>query len=321
MTVALQTKGLEKKYKDVCALNGLDLTVKRGSVHGILGPNGAGKTTTIRILSTLASATGGTAVVCGRDVNQDPRGVRSSIALTGQFTALDERLTGRENLIMIGRLFGLSKEDATTSAERLLADFDLEDAADRPVRTYSGGMQRRLDLAASLSGSPEVIFLDEPTAGLDPRARLAVWDMVRDLATRNVTVVLTTQSLDEADTLSTDLTVIDRGRAVATGTPAELKEKIGGRRVIIPFQNHEGEHLAAVLRGRLSDVRVDDEAQLVSAAWVKDKESLGALILYLRDHGIDIAQIQVKELTLDDVFLALTGHNAKSQQRSRKEQK
>ena len=222
MTVALQTKGLEKKYKDVCALNGLDLTVKRGSVHGILGPNGAGKTTTIRILSTLASATGGTAVVCGRDVNQDPRGVRSSIALTGQFTALDERLTGRENLIMIGRLFGLSKEDATTSAERLLADFDLEDAADRPVRTYSGGMQRRLDLAASLSGSPEVIFLDEPTAGLDGRAARRVIALTRELATDGAAVVVISHEVGEWLGVADDGCLLREGRIVWSGSRAEL---------------------------------------------------------------------------------------------------
>ena len=206
---------------------GVTMRVGAGEVVGLLGHNGAGKTTTIRILSTLASATGGTAVVCGRDVNQDPRGVRSSIALTGQFTALDERLTGRENLIMIGRLFGLSKEDATTSAERLLADFDLEDAADRPVRTYSGGMQRRLDLAASLSGSPEVIFLDEPTVALDPQIRRHIWELVREIAKGGVTVLLTTHYIEEAEALCGRVSIINKGTLIDVQTPRTFCENLG----------------------------------------------------------------------------------------------
>jgi oleandomycin transport system ATP-binding protein len=233
MQNAIHAEGLIKRYGGTVALDGADLSARTGSVLGLLGPNGAGKTTAVRILATLLRPDGGHATVCGFDVRRDPREVRSRIGLTGQYAAVDENLTGHENLLMVGRLLGMSRPDARARATELLRDFRLSDAAGRAAKTFSGGMRRRLDLAASLVGRPEVLFLDEPTTGLDPRSRNEVWDVVRERVAAGTTVLLTTQYLEEADQLADDIAVIDHGRVIATGTPAELKSKVGGQALAV----------------------------------------------------------------------------------------
>ncbi|MBA3575584.1 MAG: ATP-binding cassette domain-containing protein, partial [Pseudonocardiales bacterium] len=233
MSHAILAEGLVKRFGKTTALDGVDLAVRTGSVLGLLGPNGAGKTTAVRILATLLLPDAGRATVGGYDVVSDGHQVRQLIGLTGQYAAVDEKLTGTENLLLIGRLLGLPKREAKERARELLADFGLSDAAGRATKTYSGGMRRRLDLAASLVGRPRLLYLDEPTTGLDPRARLELWELVRGLVTTGVTVLLTTQYLDEADQLADDIVVIDRGKAIATGTPDELKARVGGQSLTV----------------------------------------------------------------------------------------
>jgi ABC-2 type transport system ATP-binding protein len=311
MVAAVEVTGLTKSFKKVEALRGLDLSIEEGTAHGILGPNGAGKTTTVRILSTLIPPDAGEATVCGASVVNDPRTVRASIALTGQYAALDERLTGMENLRMIGRLFRLSTSETKSRADSLLKRFELADAAGRAVGTYSGGMRRRLDLAASMMGNPRLIFLDEPTTGLDPRARRDVWGMVEQMVHDGITVVLTTQSLEEADRLASGLTVIDNGKAVATGSPEELKDRVGGNRIEVQVADRgQTSRGAELLRSRLGSAEVDEEHNVVTAPW-KPGDTLADVIIALKDEGVDVADIRIREITLDDVFLALTGHPAK----------
>ena len=308
MAPSVVLQDVHKSFGDVDALRGLNLSVEEGEIHGLLGPNGAGKTTAIKILSTLLTPDDGRAEIDGVNVVDDPRRVRGMIALTGQNAAVDERLTGRENLMMIGRLFRLSHTDTKAGCDDLLNRFDLEDAAGRKVSTYSGGMRRRLDLAASMMSKPRVVFLDEPTTGLDPRARLTVWEMIASLPGDGVTVILTTQSLEEADKLSDRLTVIDAGQTVATGTPSELKSQVGGDRVAFDVDDGDAAQLAEVLREQLATDDVSVEGRVVTAAWAGD--SLADLVLALREQHIAIDNVQVRSLTLDDVFLSLTGKPA-----------
>jgi ABC-2 type transport system ATP-binding protein len=313
MTDMIRTEGLVKRYGEVVALDGLDLVVPKGTVLGLLGPNGAGKTTAVRILTTLLPPDGGTAEVDGLDVRTEPEKVRERIGLSGQNAAVDEYLTGYENLDMVGRLYHLGKERSRDRARELLELFDLAEAADRPANTYSGGMRRRLDLAAALVAEPDVVFLDEPTTGLDPRSRLQMWQTIEDLAKRGSTVLLTTQYMEEADRLCDDIVVIDRGRKIAQGTSDRLKDEIGGERieVILP----EGGDVAAaraVLAGLCGgDVQIDEEARRLSAAVAgRGATVLREVLTGLDEREVEVADVGLHRPTLDDVFLSLTGHKA-----------
>ncbi|MFB6946869.1 MULTISPECIES: ATP-binding cassette domain-containing protein [unclassified Streptomyces] len=297
------------------ALDGFDLAVRPGTVHGLLGPNGAGKTTAVRVLSTLLRFDAGRAEVAGLDVLREPRLVRTRIGLTGQYAAVDEILTGRQNLEMFGRLFHLGGPRARRRAAELLDRFDLCDAADEGVKGYSGGMRRRLDLAASMILAPQVLFLDEPTTGLDPRGRGEVWASVRALVAEGTTVVLTTQYLDEADRLASRITVMDRGRAIADDTPDGLKNRVGGDRIEVVTA--EAADLPAVVRAveRVADAGfvVSDEATRRVHAQVADRvAALTDVARTLRDEGIEAEDIGLRRPSLDDVFLALTGHRTRT---------
>jgi ABC-2 type transport system ATP-binding protein len=321
---AIAVEGLTKSFGDVHALRGIDLSVPRGTILGVLGPNGAGKTTTVRILTTLLLPDGGRAEVNGHDVVREPAAVRRSIGLAGQNASVLEELTGRENLELMGRLFHLGKAGARSRAAELLEQFDLAEAADRLAKTYSGGMQRRLDLAASLMRQPAVLFLDEPTAGLDPRSRLAMWDTIRSLRADGTTLLLTTQYLDEADELADEIVVIDRGVVIAEGTAEKLKSRVGGDvlEFTVPDRTRVAEAVAAVKADGEDEPSVDTESGLVSVR-VGDRGS-EALIDAVR--GLDSADIQIRGLmlrrpSLDDAFLALTGHaveNAGPKDKSRR---
>jgi len=309
MRPVIRAEGLVKRYKEVTALDGLDLEVAEGQVLGLLGPNGAGKTTAVRILTTLLVPDGGRAEVAGIDVVADPNGVRSCIGLSGQYAAVDEHLTGFENLEMVGRLYRLGRKASRERARELLERFDLSEAGDRPVKTYSGGMRRRLDLAAALVARPAVLFLDEPTTGLDPRSRASMWEIIRELVEGGTTLLLTTQYLEEADRLADDIVVIDHGRAIARGTADQLKSQIGGERVELVVESVE--HLAAVketlVRVAVGDVVIDEQSRRVTAPVAGGS---GALIDVLRslDGAVTILDVGLRRPTLDDVFLALTGH-------------
>ncbi|WP_197318624.1 ATP-binding cassette domain-containing protein [Saccharomonospora sp. NB11] len=307
-TPAVEAVGLRKRYGTTDALAGLDLVVPSGTVHGILGPNGAGKTTTVRVLSTLIRADSGTARVAGFDVRTQAAHVRSRIGLVGQHAAVDELLTGRQNLLLFGRLYHLDPTRAARRADDLLNAFRLADAGDKAVRHYSGGMRRRLDLAVGLLVAPSVLFLDEPTTGLDPRARAEVWDAVRGLAASGTTVVLTTQYLEEADQLADAVSVVDGGRVIAQGTPDELKADLGADRLDVTVRHAADLPTAAELLGRLSgaDVETDADRMRLSAA-VHDR--VGALTEFLRaseDTDLAIEDVTVRRPTLDEVFLTLT---------------
>ena len=308
---AVEATGLIKRFGKTTALAGVDLVARQGRVLGLLGPNGAGKTTAIRILATLLRPDGGQASVCGYDVLRDPHQVRQLVGLTGQYASVDEGLSGTNNLIMIGRLLGLSRPAARTRAAELLARFELTDAAGRAVKTYSGGMRRRLDLAASLVGSPRVLFLDEPTTGLDPNSRTDVWAMIRTLVLEGVTVLLTTQYLDEADQLAHDIVVIDKGKVIATGTPEELKVRTGGQLLLVapadPARLAEVATLLESLAG--AEAATDAEAGAVSVP-ASDKALLPRVVRELEGRGIELEEFTLRKPSLDEVFFALTGHRA-----------
>ncbi len=312
MTNVIEATGLVKTYGDVVALDGLDLVVPEGQVLGLLGPNGAGKTTTVRILTTLLKPDAGEATVAGFDVVRQPDRVRRVIGLTGQYAAVDEYLTGRENLRMFGDLYHLAPAYVRERSVELLERFDLADAADRSLRTYSGGMRRRLDLAASLIAKPSILFLDEPTTGLDPRSRLGLWEVITDLVAEGTTVLLTTQYLEEADQLAERIVVIDHGRVIAQGTSDSLKDEVGGDRleivVVDPAQLPAAtEALAAVATG---EVIADVEERRVSAPVTGGSATLVEAVRRLDASGVAIADIVLRRPTLDDVFLSLTGHVA-----------
>jgi oleandomycin transport system ATP-binding protein len=310
---AIWTEGLVKRYGKTTALAGLDLAVPPGVVQGVLGPNGAGKTTLVRILATLLRPDAGRAQVCGFDVAGQPDKVRKLITLTGQFAAVDEDLTGRENLLLIARLLELSRKAARRRADQLLERFGLAEAGGRLAKTYSGGMRRRLDLAMGLVGEPQVLFLDEPTTGLDPRARGDVWDMVRDLVAAGTTVLLTTQDLDEADRLASRIAVIDRGRLIDSGTPAELKAKVGGQSLDVrPAEPGELAKVGAIVAevagaGAGTPNERDGVISAPLAPGVSGTEALAAVSHRLGQAGIGVTELGLRLASLDEVFLTLTG--------------
>ncbi|MFD8588066.1 ATP-binding cassette domain-containing protein [Streptomyces sp. NPDC059637] len=311
MTLAIQAEGLVKRYGETEALAGVDLSVPAGTILGVLGPNGAGKTTTVRILSTLLRPDAGRALVAGYDVVRQPVAVRACIGLTGQYASVDEDLTGFENLLLIGRLLEMSKSAARERAAALLERFALTEAGGRPVRTYSGGMRRRVDLAASLVGRPQVLYLDEPTTGLDPRSRNQVWEIVRGLSQDGVSVLLTTQYLEEADRLADRITVIDHGRVVAEGRAEELKRRTGGQTLQVrpsdPADIPEVVRILTALTG--TEPLTDGEAGLVTTL-ADDPVLLSALVRRLDESAIAVDDLGLRLPSLDDVFLALTGRPA-----------
>jgi ABC-2 type transport system ATP-binding protein len=311
---AIHAEGLVKTFgtgdKAVHAVAGVDLVVPKGQVVGLLGPNGAGKTTTVRMLTTLLRPDAGRAIVAGHDVVAEPQAVRASIGLSGQFAAVDENLTGRENLWLFGRLYQLSSSEAKKRADELLEQFSLTEAADRPSKTYSGGMRRRLDLAGSLIVHPEILFLDEPTTGLDPSSRLDLWDVIRDRVAEGSTILLTTQYLEEADALADRIVVIDSGKIIAEGTADELKAQVGGDRIeVIVHAEHSLDDAVAIMRGG-SDGRavVDEHRRKITVPTSNGSKGLVLVIRDLEEAGIDIDDIALHRPSLDDVFLALTGH-------------
>jgi ABC-2 type transport system ATP-binding protein len=296
----------------VVALDGLDLAVPKGTVLGLLGPNGAGKTTAVRILTTLLEADAGTAEVAGLDVRAEPEKVRERIGLSGQNAAVDEHLSGYENLEMVGRLYHLGRQKSRARARELLERFELSEAADRPAKTYSGGMRRRLDLAAALVATPEVVFLDEPTTGLDPRSRIQMWETIQDLVRGGSTVLLTTQYMEEADRLADDIVVIDRGRKIAQGTADQLKAQIGGERVEVVLASVADLPAARTILERLSigELQVDEQTRSLTAAVTGGVDILGNVLQELRAHSCAVVDVGLRRPTLDDVFLSLTGHIA-----------
>jgi ABC-2 type transport system ATP-binding protein len=312
MDAAIMAEGLVKRYGDVTALDSLDLEVPAGGVLGLLGPNGAGKTTAVRILATLLTPDAGRAVVAGFDVADQPDEVRRRIGLSGQYAAVDQDLTGRENLVMVGRLSRLGRTGARQRAAELLERFDLVDAADRPVKGYSGGMRRRLDLAGALVAQPSVLFLDEPTTGLDPRSRLGMWDVIRELTAAGSTLLLTTQYLEEADQLARDVLVIDHGRPIAHGTPDQLKERVGGERIALVVRDRARFDEAVGLLARFAlegaaGVRADAQTGAVDAAVRGGPAVLTAVIDALAAADLAVGEVGLRRATLDEVFLALTG--------------
>jgi ABC-2 type transport system ATP-binding protein len=318
---AIFVEGLTKSFGDVHALRGIDLVVPRGTVLGVLGPNGAGKTTAVRILTTLLQPDKGRALVEGRDVVREAAAVRRLIGLSGQSAAIQEELTGRENLEIIGRLYHLSKPDSRARAVELLEQFDLMDAADRPSKNYSGGMQRRLDLAASLVGHPQVLFLDEPTTGLDPRSRLGMWDIIRKLVAAGTTLLLTTQYLDEADELADEIVVIDHGLVIAAGTAEELKSRVGGDvlEFTVPNRMGIGDAVTAIARIGESEPKADRETGVVSlGVGGRGSDALVDAVRSLDAAGVQTQGLALRRPSLDDVFLALTGHAAEEEEQTAK---
>jgi len=311
--LAIEATGLVKTFGETKAVDGVDLAVRRGSVYGVLGPNGAGKTTTIRMLATLLRPDAGSATVLGHDIIEDADAVRSAVSLTGQLASVDEDLTGRENLILIGRLLGLSRAQSKGRAAELLDAFELAEAAGKQVKNYSGGMRRRLDIAASIVVTPELMFLDEPTTGLDPRSRNQVWDIVRDLVGAGTTILLCTQYLDEADQLADGIAVIDHGRVIAEGTPAQLKASVGSGalkvRLLDPEQRPEAER---ILSRELEGVHLESDPAALSAGCA-DADRGAEAVAELSRAGVRVADFSLGQPSLDEVFLALTGHPAEDQ--------
>jgi ABC-2 type transport system ATP-binding protein len=312
VTDVIRAEGLVKRFRDVTALDGLDLRVPEGTVLGLLGPNGAGKTTAVRILTTLLVPDAGHATVAGMDVVAEPAKVREQLGLSGQYAAVDEHLTGFENLDLVGRLYRLGRRVSRARARELLERFDLADAADRPVKTYSGGMRRRLDLAGALVAEPPVLFLDEPTTGLDPRSRTGMWEVIRELVGAGTTLLLTTQYLEEADQLADDIVVIDRGGAIAHGTADALKRQIGGERIELVVDDIDDVALTRELLERIGvgEVQIDDHGRHLTAPVDGGADDLMATLRELDARGVRVTDIGLRRPTLDDVFLTLTGHAA-----------
>ncbi|GGB46852.1 daunorubicin resistance protein DrrA family ABC transporter ATP-binding protein [Flexivirga endophytica] len=314
MTDAVTAEGLVKHYKDVKAVDGVSLRVPEGSVLGVLGPNGAGKTTTVRMLTTLIRPDAGTATVAGADVLRDPQAVRRQIGVSGQYAAVDEYLTGRENLEMIGRLYHLSGKEAKSRAAELLGQFRLEDAAGRPAKTYSGGMRRRLDLAGALVARPPVIFLDEPTTGLDPRGRGDMWDVINNLVGHGTSVLLTTQYLEEADRLADNIVVIDHGQIIAEGTADELKAQVGGERLEVTVADAARLSEAAEIMRTVGAgaTETDEHTRRLIVPVSGGTQSLLQAVRAFDDQSITVQDIGIRRPTLDDAFLSLTGHKAET---------
>ena len=312
-TLAIEASGLMKSFGSVRAVDGVDLAVRSGSVYGVLGPNGAGKTTTIRMLATLLRPDAGSARVLGHDIVHEADAVRGLVSLTGQLASVDEDLSGRENLILLGRLLGLKRTHAKTRAGELLEAFGLADAAGRLVKHFSGGMRRRLDIAASLVVTPQLMFLDEPTTGLDPRSRNQVWDIIRALVAEGTTILLCTQYLDEADNLADGIAVIDHGRVIAEGTPGQLKASVGSGalhvRLLDPEQRPEAER---VLERELGSVHLEPDPAALSASCA-DADRAAEAVAALSRSSVRIGSFSLGQPTLDEVFLALTGHTAEDQ--------
>jgi oleandomycin transport system ATP-binding protein len=309
MTYSIIAEGLVKRFGDTVALDGIDLAVRTGSVLGLLGPNGAGKTTAVRILATLVRPDGGRATVCGHDVVSHAHQVRQLTGLTGQYASVDDTLTGVENLILIGRLTGQSRAQSRARARDLLAAFRLTEAGDRAAKTYSGGMRRRLDLAASLVTRPRVLYLDEPTTGLDPRSRNEMWDVVRGLTATGVTVLLTTQYLEEADQLASDIAVIDHGAVIATGTPEELKARTGA--LTIAVRPADPADVPAVTAAVARFIHAEPEVRNTTVtAPVSDEDVMPAVVARLQEAGVRVAELTLRGASLDEVFLSLTGRRA-----------
>ncbi len=307
--VAIKVQDLHKSFGKIQVLKGIDFTLNRGKILAVLGPNGAGKTTTIKILSTLLNPDSGSAFVNGYDVVKHPGEVRASIGLTGQYAAVDEYLTGEENLQLMGRLYRLSMEDTKRRKAQLLKLFELEEASKRPVRTYSGGMRRKLDLAMSLVASPPIIFLDEPTTGLDPRSRITMWETIKLLAKNGITILLTTQYMDEADNLADDIIVIDGGKVIASGTPAELKSRIGSDRLEFTISKKSSfEKAVEAVDG--DTLQADPERRVLSIASTGGIPVVKSALDRLEKAKIEVENISLHSPTLDDVFLTLTGHAA-----------
>jgi ABC-2 type transport system ATP-binding protein len=317
---AIVVKELRKSFKQLTVLDGVNFVVKKGTVLALLGPNGAGKTTTIRILSTLLLPDSGQALINGIDVVKNSNKVRSLIGLTGQYAALDEYLTGRENLHMIGRLYRLSHLDIKRRTKELLELFDLVDASDRTVKTYSGGMSRRLDLAVSLIASPPIIFLDEPTTGLDPRSRLIMWDIIKQLVSRGTTILLTTQDMDEADHLADRIIVINNGKIIAEGTSDQLKQHIGSERLEIAVGTGSNFEKAKKVIEDDSSFRSDDKMRTLSLVTKGGVNQLKQVLSRLDEASIEVENISFRSPTLDDVFLTLTGHTCNDQEEKQKKQ-
>jgi len=319
MREMIRATGLAKKYKTVEALSGLDLTVPEGQVLALLGPNGAGKTTAVRVLATLIQPDAGSAEVAGIDVLADPAGVRARIGLSGQYAAVDEHLTGYENLEMVGRLYGFKKARARTRGRDLLERFDLADAADRPSKTYSGGMRRRLDLALALVAEPPVLILDEPTTGLDVRSRQQMWEVIRELVASGATLLLTTQYLEEADRLADDIVVIDHGKEIARGTADQLKSQTGGERIEVVLTDVATRDAAVRVLAAASSGEVqthDDNRRSLTAPVSGGQQALTRVLQGFEEHRIEVLDIGLRRPTLDDVFMSLTGHVAEVEDES-----